>query len=396
MPIKPFNEWGNYEAPVDATNIEEGRLLPNYISDALRGIARGVKSRVDQIFPKVVFEKRAGHNELVLKDGESLTPVADYMFMMILDGDSGDDFPELGDDDSGAAVNVRINNVAISLMSNDEVQVLWRDLYWLQSPTRANNRFLCYFSDTTTMHILLMSFPKTRSIDNTHLADESVTSDKILDGEIITANIADDAITAAKIADNAVLSGAIADGAVLSGAIAEGAVLSGAIADGAVLSGAIANDAVTADKIADGAVPSLVVKRIAQAIITASDTLTYTSTKAGTSGNPINLRVSGQVYVDISVTNTGQQSFFLNNSDEAILTINGRNVGRGYFYLHEIDLGHVPGYFNGTVCLSFDTLFTFNSGSSHNLILAITSGKINTTYDNRIWVEELSEVVNLA
>ena len=230
-------------------------------------------------------------------------------------------------------------------------------------------------------------------------------SGAIADGAVLSGAIAEDAVTADKIADNAVLSGAIADGAVLSGAIADdavtadkiadNAVLSGAIADGAVLSGAIAEDAVTADKIADGAVlPSLVVKRIAQAIITASDTLTYTSTRAGTSGNPINLRVSGQVYVDVSVIKEGP-TFFDNSSDEVILTINGRNVGRGYFFLDEIDIGHSPGIFTGTLCLSFNTLFTFNSGSAHNLILAITSGKINTTYDNRIWVEELSEVVNL-
>ena len=377
MPIKPFNEWGNYEAPVDATNIEEGRLLPNYISDALRGIARGVKGRVDQIFPKVVFEKRAGHNELVLKSGESLTPVADYMFMMILDGDSGDDFPELGDDDSGAAVNVRINNVAISLMSNDEVQVLWRDLYWLQSPTRANNRFLCYFSDTTTMHILLMSFPKTRSIDNTHLADESVTSDKILDGEIITANIADDAITADKIADNAVLSGAIADGAVLSGAIVEGAV--------------------TADKIEDGLITGIA--KIATAEITAlPSTFTYQFSRTATSQSPIYLRVMGKAHISDTDREVGEAA-----NIDFVLRINSSIVSRNYFYL----LTHGDEINDWTFSREFPFFVYYRivSGSSFQMALDVVNGdsgdgtltpELSTGSDNRIWVEELREVVNLA
>lgn len=109
-------------------------------------------------------------------------------------------------------------------------------------------------------------------VDHSHaLADDAVTTAKILNSNVTTAKIADgavttdklgaDAVTGAKVADDAIDSEHIADGAIDSShlaadvvdgtKIADDAVDSEHIADGAVLEAAIADGAVTASKLAD-------------------------------------------------------------------------------------------------------------------------------------------------
>ena len=63
-----------------------------------------------------------------------------------------------------------------------------------------------------------------RAPDNAALADDTITSAKIVNATIASADIADDAITAALIADDAVVAAAIADDAVVQAGIADDAV----------------------------------------------------------------------------------------------------------------------------------------------------------------------------
>ena len=86
------------------------------------------------------------------------------------------------------------------------------------------------------------------------IADDAVTTTKILNANVTTAKIADDAITSAKIADDAITSALIADDAITSALIADDAITSALIADDAITNALIADDAVAAAQIADNSV----------------------------------------------------------------------------------------------------------------------------------------------
>ena len=86
------------------------------------------------------------------------------------------------------------------------------------------------------------------------VADDAVTTAKILNANVTTAKIADDAITSAKIADDAITSALIADDAITSALIADDAITSALIADDAITTALIADDAVAAAQIADNSV----------------------------------------------------------------------------------------------------------------------------------------------
>ncbi len=86
------------------------------------------------------------------------------------------------------------------------------------------------------------------------LADDAVTSAKILDGEVMTADLMDDAVTNEKLADDAVMSANIVDGQVMNADLAVDAVMSVNIMDGQVMTADLMDDAVTNAKLADDAV----------------------------------------------------------------------------------------------------------------------------------------------
>ena len=76
------------------------------------------------------------------------------------------------------------------------------------------------------------------------IADDAVTTAKILNANVTTAKIADDAITSAKIADDAITSALIADDAITSALIADDAITTALIADDAVAAAQIADNSV--------------------------------------------------------------------------------------------------------------------------------------------------------
>ena len=92
------------------------------------------------------------------------------------------------------------------------------------------------------------------AISTAMLADNAVTSAKILDGNVITAKLGDNAITTVKINADAVTSAKIAAGAVQSSELDTDAVIASKIAGGAVTNGKLATDAVTSAKITDGTI----------------------------------------------------------------------------------------------------------------------------------------------
>ena len=91
-------------------------------------------------------------------------------------------------------------------------------------------------------------------IGTSALADNSVTSAKIVDGAVSTADIADSAIITAKLADNAVTSAKIVDGTITSSDIGDGQVGTVELAANAVTTARLADNSVTSAKIADASV----------------------------------------------------------------------------------------------------------------------------------------------
>ena len=91
------------------------------------------------------------------------------------------------------------------------------------------------------------------AVDTAAIADGAVTAAK-LSGTLAASSIADDAVTTAKILDDAVTSAKLAANAVDAAALADNAVDSGAIASSAVIEAKIASNAVTVTKIADGTI----------------------------------------------------------------------------------------------------------------------------------------------
>ncbi len=91
-------------------------------------------------------------------------------------------------------------------------------------------------------------------INNTKLADNAITSSKIVDGEVKTQDLANAAVESSKIADFAILTSKISDGAVSNAKIAGDAVTTDKILDGTIQSVDLADQAVTTSKIASGAI----------------------------------------------------------------------------------------------------------------------------------------------
>ena len=82
----------------------------------------------------------------------------------------------------------------------------------------------------------------------------ALTTDKLADDAVSTAKLVDEAVTYTRIADNAVTTAKLVDGSVVKNKLAEGSVTIAKIADSAVTTAKIVDDAVKSDKLAAGAV----------------------------------------------------------------------------------------------------------------------------------------------
>ncbi|MDI6804519.1 MAG: hypothetical protein QME58_11860 [Bacteroidota bacterium] len=91
----------------------------------------------------------------------------------------------------------------------------------------------------------------TNSVTTVKIADNAVTSVKILDGTIAAADLASNSVTTVKIADNAVTSAKIVDGTVTTADLADNSVSSVKIVDGTIAAADLASNSVTTVKIAD-------------------------------------------------------------------------------------------------------------------------------------------------
>ena len=92
------------------------------------------------------------------------------------------------------------------------------------------------------------------AITTTELANDSVTSAKIVDGTIVAGDIANDAVTNSKLADDAVRTDNIVDLNVTTGKLANDAVTNAKLADDSVQTDQIMDGVVTNTKLADMAV----------------------------------------------------------------------------------------------------------------------------------------------
>jgi hypothetical protein len=92
------------------------------------------------------------------------------------------------------------------------------------------------------------------TVANAQLANDSVTTIKILDANVTSNKLANDSVITQKIQDGAVQTNKIADGNVTSPKIGAGAVTSSKIFPGAVDNSALGNGSVTSSKLAAGAV----------------------------------------------------------------------------------------------------------------------------------------------
>lgn len=96
----------------------------------------------------------------------------------------------------------------------------------------------------------------TNAVITAKINDLAVTADKLASDSVITAKINDDAVVEAKIANDAVTTDKIADNAVTDDELAANAVTTVKINDGAVEADKLDSNAVTTAKVANGAITS--------------------------------------------------------------------------------------------------------------------------------------------
>ena len=117
-----------------------------------------------------------------------------------------------------------------------------------------------HIENTTTAHgITLANIVKTTdtgTVSSTVLADNSVTTAKIVDSNVTAGKLASNSVTTAKITDSNVTTAKIADLNVTTGKLASEAVTTAKIAETAVTNSRLATDSVSTDKIIDSAVTS--------------------------------------------------------------------------------------------------------------------------------------------
>lgn len=91
-----------------------------------------------------------------------------------------------------------------------------------------------YNSEWVNITDLEISNIQNDAVDTNQLADDSVTSEKILDGEVATNDLADNAVSTSKIQDDSITTSKILDGEINANDIASNAVTSSKIQNGSV------------------------------------------------------------------------------------------------------------------------------------------------------------------
>jgi hypothetical protein len=166
------------------------------------------------------------------------------------------------------------------------------------------------------------------------LADNGVTSAKVLDGTLATADLADGSVTTAKVLDGTLATADLADGSVTSAKVLDGTISSADIANATIATADVADAAITDVKIGtgitvsklspsaiNGQVLTTVAGGTAWANLPASGTGTVTSVATGTglTGGPIT--TSGTISIAASgVTATELQNSATVNTSRAVTT----------------------------------------------------------------------------
>ena len=147
-------------------------------------------------------------------------------------------------------------------------------------------------------------------VSTAQLADDAVTSAKIIDGTIVAADIGVGEVGTAELAADAVTSAKIADATIVAADIATGAVASDEILDATIATADLAPDAVTTAKISDGTIAAadlgtdaVTTAKILDGTITAAD---VAAGQVVTSVNSIEDAVTLAAGANITVSEAGQ------------------------------------------------------------------------------------------
>ena len=194
------------------------------------------------------------------------------------------------------------------------------------------------------------------------VADDAVTTAKILNANVTTAKIADDAITSAKIADDAITSALIADDAITSYLIADDAITTALIAD----------DAVAAAQIADNSVDI--------ARLNVSDGSNGQFLRTNGSGTLSFATVSAEkAYNDWAVKTT---AYTASNRDQLIAN-GGSSVAKTYAVTVAGGVFYLDGVSQPVITLTRGVTYTFtqtdNTNSNHPIAFKDSGGSSYTT-----------------
>ena len=194
------------------------------------------------------------------------------------------------------------------------------------------------------------------------VADDAVTTAKILNANVTTAKIADDAITSAKIADDAITSALIADDAITSALIADDAITTALIAD----------DAVAAAQIADNSVDI--------ARLNVSDGSNGQFLRTNGSGTLSFATVSSEkAYNDWAVKTT---AYTASNRDQLIAN-GGSSVAKTYAVTVASGVFYLDGVSQPVITLTRGVTYTFtqtdNTNSNHPIAFKDSGGSSYTT-----------------
>ena len=149
------------------------------------------------------------------------------------------------------------------------------------------------------------------SITTAKLADDAVTTIKILDGNVTTPKIANDAVTTVKILDGNVTTNKLANDAVTTVKILDGNVTTNKLADNAVTSTKISNNAITTTKILDANVTTA---KLADVSVTSAKLAATVITELKSTGDPY------QFDTGVADTNPGAGKFRFNSATLGSIT----------------------------------------------------------------------------
>jgi len=126
----------------------------------------------------------------------------------------------------------------------------------------------------------------TGTYPNPLIANNTITSAKIVDASIVATDLADGSVTTTKILDATIAAVDIADGAITTNKILDGTIATGDLADGAVNSSKILDASISVGDIADGAITTAKILdgTISNADINATAAVAVTKLAAGTNG----------------------------------------------------------------------------------------------------------------